>query len=83
MHSIETQPDRARLQAFIDFKVKHPRLEEIDETLMQAMRGHRTYTLLPLYGASGVGKSTVLQRVAERCRAEETDSSWGPAVQTS
>src|SRR6266851_3305148 len=75
MHSMEAQLRQARLQAFIDFKVKHPRLEEIDDTLMQAIRGHRMYTLLPLYGASGVGKSTVLGRVAERCRAEETDSS--------
>ena len=60
---MEAQLRQARLQAFIDFKVKHPRLEEIDDTLMQAIRGHRTYTLLPLYGASGVGKSTVLGRV--------------------
>src|SRR5258708_19535259 len=81
MHAMEAQLRQARLQAFIDFKVKHPRLEEIDDTLMQAIRGHRTYTLLPLYGASGVGKSTVLGRVAERCRAEETDSSCVPVVE--
>ncbi len=48
---------------------------------MQAMRGYRIYTLLPLYGASGVGKSTVLGHVAERCRAEETDSSCVPVVE--
>ncbi len=81
MHTTEAQLRQARLQAFIDFKVKHPRLEEIDDTLMQAIRGHRTYTLLPLYGASGVGKSTVLGRVAARCRAEETDSSCAPVVE--
>jgi len=81
MHTTEAQLRQARLQAFIDFKVKHPRLEEIDDTLMQAIRGHRTYTLLPLYGASGVGKSTVLGRVAARCRAEETDSSCVPVVE--
>jgi len=80
MHSIETQL-QARLQAFIDFKVKHPRLEEIDHTLMQAIRGHRTYTLRPLYGASGVGKSTVLKHVAERCRAIEQDPSCVPVVE--
>jgi len=80
MHSIETQL-QARLQAFIDFKVKHPRLEEIDHTLMQAIRGHRTYTLRPLYGASDVGKSTVLKHVAERCRAEETDPLCVPVVE--
>ena len=48
---------------------------------MQAMRGYRIYTLLPLYGASGVGKSTVLKRVAERCRTEETDPSCVPVVE--
>ncbi len=46
MHSFEAQQRQTRLQAFIDFKVKHPRLEEMDETLMQAIYGHRTYTLL-------------------------------------
>jgi hypothetical protein len=81
MHSLEGERRSARLQAFIDFKVKHPRLEEIDETLMRAIGGHRTYTLLPLYGTSGVGKSTVLKRVAERCRAIEPDSSCVPVVE--
>ncbi len=81
MHSTEAQLRQARLQAFINFKVKHPRLEEIDRTLMQAIHGHRTYTLRPLYGASGVGKSTVLKHVAERCRAEETDPACVPVVE--
>jgi Bacterial TniB protein len=79
MHPIEASL-QARLQAFKDFKVKHPRLEEIDHTLMQAIHGHRSYTLLPLYGASGVGKSTVLQRVADRCREEEANPSVVPVV---
>jgi hypothetical protein len=81
MHSTEAQLRQVRLQAFIDFKVKHPRLEEIDRTLMQAIHGHRTYTLRPLYGASGVGKSTVLKHVAERCRVEETDLACVPVVE--
>lgn len=75
------EPDlHARLQAFLTFKVKHPRLEEIDRTLMGAIEGHRIYTLLPLYGASGVGKSTVLKHVAERCRATEKDPTCVPVV---
>ncbi|MFL5664325.1 MAG: TniB family NTP-binding protein [Ktedonobacteraceae bacterium] len=81
MYSFEDQQRQARLQAFLDFKVKHPRLEEIDDTLMQAIYGHRTYTLLPIYGAGGVGKSTVLRHVAERCRARETDPSCMPVVE--
>lgn len=70
----------ARLQAFKDFRVKHPRLEEMDRTLTQAIAGHRSYTLLALYGPSGVGKSTVMQRVASRCRAEEPDRNIVPVV---
>jgi hypothetical protein len=81
MYSFEEQQRHARLQAFIDFKVKHPRLEEIDNTLMQAIYGHRTYTLLPIYGAGGVGKSTVLKHVAERCREKEMDPSCVPVVE--
>jgi len=75
-----TEAERS-LQAFLDFKVKHPRLQEIDDILTAAMRGHRTYTLLPLYGASGVGKSTVMKHVAQRCRAEETDFASVPVVE--
>jgi energy-coupling factor transporter ATP-binding protein EcfA2 len=71
---------RARLQAFKDYKVKHPRLEETDQALRQAIYGHRSYTLLALYGASGVGKSTVMQRVACQCREEEGDPSVVPVV---
>ena len=39
---------RARLQAFKDYKVKHPRLEETDQALRQALDGPRSYTLLAL-----------------------------------
>ena len=39
---------RARLHAFKDYTVKHPRLEETDQTLRQAIDGHRSYTLLAL-----------------------------------
>jgi Cdc6-like AAA superfamily ATPase len=70
----------ARLQAFTDYKVKHPRLEETDQALRQAINGHRSYSLLALYGASGVGKSTAMHRVARQCRAEEADPSVVPVV---
>jgi DNA polymerase III delta prime subunit len=70
----------ARLQVFKDFRMKHPRLEEMDRALTQAIAGHRSYTLLALYGPSGVGKSTVMQRVASRCRAEEPEKSVVPVV---
>src|SRR5438270_3741098 len=71
---------QARLDAFINFKVKHPRLEEMDQDLMRRISGHRRYTILAVLGATGVGKSTVMQRVAEKLRAEEPDPSVVPVV---
>src|SRR5436305_2481526 len=71
---------QARLDAFIDFKVKHPRLEEMDQDLMRRISGHRRYTILAVFGATGVGKSTVMQRVAEKLRAEEPDPLVMPVV---
>ena len=71
---------QARLDAFIDFKVKHPRLEEMDQDLMRRISGRRRYTLLAIFGAAGVGKSTVMHRVAEKLRAEELDPSVVPVV---
>jgi AAA domain len=71
---------QARLNAFIDFKVKHPRLEEMDRDLIQRISGHRRYTILAVFGAAGVGKSTVMQRVAEKLRAEEPNPSVVPVV---
>jgi hypothetical protein len=71
---------QTRLDAFIAFLVKHPRLEEMDRDLMQRISGHRRYTILAVFGAAGVGKSTVMQRVAEKLRAEEPNPSVMPVV---
>src|SRR3989440_4905825 len=71
---------QTRLEAFINFKVKHPRLEEMDRDLMRLIQGHRRYTMLALYGTTGVGKSTVISRVAKRLREEEPDPSAVPVV---
>lgn len=40
---------QARLDAFLNFKVKHPRLEEMDRDLMQRISGHRRYTILAVF----------------------------------
>ncbi len=71
---------QARLDAFSAFLVKHPRLEEMDQDLMRRISGRRRYTLLAIFGAAGVGKSTVMHRVAEKLRAEELDPSVVPVV---
>ena len=57
-----------------------PHLEKMDTLLMNAIDEHTSYGILALYGPSGVGKSTVMKRIAERCREEEPDPSVVPVV---
>ena len=71
---------QARLEAFQRFKIKHPYLEEMDHLLSDAIQEHTSYHLLALYGPSGVGKSTVIHRIADRARAEEPNPAFTPVV---
>ncbi|GAC1347717.1 MAG: hypothetical protein NVSMB27_13750 [Ktedonobacteraceae bacterium] len=70
----------ARLAALQQYKIKHTTLEKMDERLRNAIDEHTSYSILALYGPSGVGKSTVMKRIAERCRQEEPDPSVVPVV---
>lgn len=70
----------ARLDAFNAFLVKHPRLEEMDQDLMRRIGSQRRYLILAIFGATGVGKSTVMRRVAEKLRSEEPDPAVVPVV---
>jgi hypothetical protein len=70
----------ARLAALQQYKIKHAALEKMDDLLMNAIDEHTSYGILALYGPSGVGKSTVMMRIAQRCREEESDSSAVPVV---
>ena len=70
----------ARLAALQQYKIKHAALEQMDNLLMNAINEHTSYSILALYGPSGVGKSTVMKRIAQRCREEEPDSSVVPVV---
>jgi energy-coupling factor transporter ATP-binding protein EcfA2 len=70
----------ARLAALQQYKIKHAALEKMDNLLMNAIDEHTSYSILALYGPSGVGKSTVMKRIAQRCREEEPDSSVVPMV---
>jgi hypothetical protein len=70
----------ARLAALQQYKIKHVALEKMDDLLMNAIDEHTSYGILALYGPSGVGKSTVMKRIAQRCREEETDPSVVPVV---
>jgi len=71
---------QSRLAALQQYKIKHASLEKMDTLLMNAIEEHTSYSILALYGPSGVGKSTVMKRIAERCREEEPDSSVVPVV---
>ena len=51
------------LEDFRTLKVKHPRQEEIQQFLLGAIAGYRSYTLVDLYGMSGVGKSSLLTAI--------------------
>lgn len=74
-------PDlQARLTALQHYKIKHVSLEKMDDLLRNAIDEHTSYGILALYGPSGVGKSTVMKRVAEHCLAEEPASSVVPIV---
>jgi Cdc6-like AAA superfamily ATPase len=75
--------DPAKAGQITDFKtlkVRHPRQEEIEQFLLGAISGHRSYTLLDLYGASGVGKSTVMSQVARQVRESEPNPAVIPVV---
>src|SRR6266700_5226372 len=72
--------DAKLLEDFKTLKVRHPRLEEMQQFLLLAISGHRSYTLLDLYGASGVGKSTVMEQVARLVREAETNPAVVPVM---
>jgi ATPase subunit of ABC transporter with duplicated ATPase domains len=71
---------QARLEAFQRYKIKHPHLEAMDHLITEALQEHTSYQILAIYGPSGVGKSTVIQRIADRMRAEERNPSFTPVV---
>jgi len=75
-HACSTGP----LDEFKTAKVRHPRLVEQEQFLLRAISGHRSYTLIDMYGASGVGKSTIIEQVASLVRASETNLAVFPVV---
>lgn len=75
-----TPEARARLEAFKAVKVKHPRLEEADRRITQAIEEHAGYSHLWVYGPTGVGKSTVTRAVTARFVSEEPNRAVVPVV---
>jgi hypothetical protein len=75
-----TPEARARLEAFKAVKVKHPRLEDVDRIVTQAIEEPAGATHLLLYGPTGVGKSTVAKRLTERFVTAERDRAVVPVI---
>src|SRR5215469_9839269 len=79
MRTIDLE-NRELLEDFRTLKVKHPRQEDIQQFLLGAIAGHRSYTLVDLYGMSGVGKSTVMGEVYRQISSAETNPAVVPSV---
>ena len=79
MSSLDPQI-QARLAALRQYKIKHAHLETMDDLLMNAIDEHTSYSILALYGPSGVGKSTVMRRIASRSLEEELNPAVVPVV---
>ncbi len=53
------------LSCFRDFTVAHPRLSEVKETLLAAIRESAPNTLVMVFGPTGVGKTTLRTRIEQ------------------
>ncbi len=80
-----TQSPATRLAYFKACTIAHPRLQEVDQALQEAISEPTGALLIFFYGPTGVGKTTVLQRrqqqIIEERRADmERDPGWVPIV---
>lgn len=57
------QPPEARLDYFKSFTIAHPNLKEADAALKQAVQEPAGWSLIFVYGPTGVGKTTLRRRV--------------------
>ena len=76
-----TRAPAARLAYFKACTIAHPRLQEADQALREAISEPTGALLVFFYGPTGVGKTTVLQRrrqqITEERRAEmEREPGW-------
>jgi hypothetical protein len=60
------EPKVARVAYFSGYTVAHPLLKEVDAKLWQTLQSPGDARLICLYGPTGIGKTTVLDRVKQR-----------------
>lgn len=61
--SLLEQPPEVRMAYFRSFTMAHPRLKEADAALKQAIQDPAGWSLIFVYGPTGVGKTTLRLRV--------------------
>jgi len=75
-----TPEDRVRLETFKAVTVKHAHLQEADDQLSLWVEEHTDATHVLLCGPGGVGKSKILNVIAERFKDEELDRFTVPVL---
>jgi DNA polymerase III delta prime subunit len=78
-----TPEDRVRLETFKAVTVKHAHLQEADDQLSLWVEEHTDATHVLLCGPGGVGKSKILNVVAERFEDEKSDRFAVPVLELS
>ena len=81
--SLLTQSKADRLSYFKRYTIAHPLLKRVDERLNRAIKGEAGAKLIFVYGPTGVGKSTLMERVVARLSQEslpETESHRLPVL---
>lgn len=67
------EPAAERISYFENFTTRHPHLDSVYDDLKDALREARPGSLVLIYGAAGVGKTTLLKRVLKHLLEEVLD----------
>lgn len=66
--SLLAAPNNERLNYFRAFTIRHPLLLSVYEELWRAILDSNPGSIIFVYGPTGVGKTTLLDRIATRCK---------------
>src|SRR4051794_4142625 len=61
-----SRPEAERLDYFKNYRIKHPKLMKADAALWRAINARVSNSIIFVFGPTGVGKSTLCTRIAER-----------------